>query len=156
MSQSKSLDAIDSALVTVMRLSKRPAYWEEFQSIVGQSIDRPSMAILLMLSDQPLRFQEVVQRLGVEAPSISRKVHELELAGLIMRTPTDDRRVHLLSLTAKGNNLAKDIASARRQMLKLILNDWDDDEQIRFSELITLLADGMSNRYGNKIIRKEQ
>ena len=148
MAKSDSLDKIDSALFNVMRIAKRPAYWDEFQRKADVQIDRPAAAILMMLSLHPLQFQEVVSRLGVEAPSISRKVHELEHQGLIRRQPTEDKRVHMLALSAEGSAIAAKIKNARRELLSEILSDWSVADTEQLSELMARLAQEYKTRYG--------
>ncbi len=150
MAKSDSLDKLDAALFGVMRIAKRPSYWDEFQRKAEVQIDRPAAAILMLLSKRPLQFQEVVNKLGIEAPSISRKVHELEHLDLIYREPTADRRVHMLALSSEGSLLAEKIKSVRRAMLDEILSDWNDADTKALGELLSRLALDLNTRYGSK------
>lgn len=154
MNQSDDLDRLDSALLAVMRIAKRPSYWEEFQRRADTQIDRPAAAILMMLANHPLQFSEVVAKLGIEAPSISRKVHELEEDGLIAREPMLDRRVHLLALSGQGQALATKILNVKRSMLKDALSDWTNTDTRQLSELLTRLAQDLSLHFGAKEIGK--
>ena len=156
MANNDALDKIDSALFSLMRIAKRPAYWEEFQRQANAQIDRPAAAILLLLSHHPLSFSNLVTKLGIEAPSISRKVHELEQAGYIRREPTDDRRVHLLSLTSSGQALYIDVVRARRAMLASDLSDWTELDKTKLSDLLTRLASDLAKRYGNTKEKREE
>ena len=150
MTKGDALDKLDSALLSVMRLAKKPAYWDEFQRKADIQIDRPAAAIVMMLSEHTLQFQEVVNKLGVEAPSISRKVHELESLKLIRREPMADKRVHMLALSSEGIALSRKIKSARREMLDQLLVAWTAEDTELLSQLLTRLALDFSSRYASK------
>ncbi|MGH7234700.1 MAG: MarR family winged helix-turn-helix transcriptional regulator [Candidatus Saccharimonadales bacterium] len=141
---------LDSALLAVMRVAKKPLYWDDFQRKAGAQIDRPSAAILMLLGMRNLQFRELVAKLGIEAPSISRKVHELEQDGLVAREQTVDRRVHVLSLTTEGRKLSERIIDARKAMLKEVLVGWSGSEKRLLSEQLVRLASDLATRYGTK------
>jgi DNA-binding MarR family transcriptional regulator len=150
MDNSDQLAMIDASLFDVMKVAKRPRYWDEFQKRTGAQIDHPTAAILRILSDQPLQFRDLVNRLGIEAPSISRKVHDLEQEGLIYRNPTEDRRIHILALSSQGRDLAHKILQARITMLDDALADWTASEKHQLNESLSRLASDLSNQYGSK------
>ncbi len=150
MDNNSKLAVIDAALFDAMKVAKRPRYWDEFQRRVGSQIDRPTAAILRLLSAQSLQFRDLVTKLGIEAPSISRKVHELEQEGLIERSPTEDRRVHILSLSNEGKSLARKIIDARFSILNDTLISWSENDKAKLSELLSRLAKDLSNQYGSK------
>ena len=150
MHDDEELDRLQTALFKCLRSIKRPNYWEEFQSRADAVIDRPASAIILMLLNGPMQFQELVHSLGVEAPSISRKVHELEDENLIKRVPTKDKRVHLLSLTREGSSLGGRIKQARREMLAEILSDWPNDKRRALITLVESLAEAMGTHFDSK------
>ena len=126
--KSSQLDSIESSLTAVMRIAKRPGYWDELQKRSGIIIDRPAAAIIIILSKCPSNFASVVTRLGIEAPSVSRKVHELEDKGLILRRPTDDKRVHELELSKEGLVIAESLLKAKRSIYQEVLNSWNDKD----------------------------
>jgi DNA-binding MarR family transcriptional regulator len=146
----EELDRLETALFKCMRTAKRPYYWEELQRRADVSIDRPAAAIILSLLNGPLQFQKLVHRLGVEAPSISRKVHELENNNIIKRVPTEDKRIHLLSLTEEGNAIGDNIKRARREMLADILSDWPSGKRHELIALVESLAKAMQEYFGSK------
>ena len=146
----EELDRLEIALSKCTRIAKRPYYWDELQKRAAVAIDRPAAAIILSLLNGPLQFQELVRRLGVEAPSISRKVHELENDHLITRVPTEDKRVHLLSLTREGSTIGGNLKRARREMLAYILNDWPSDKRHELTMLVEHLALAMQEYFTSK------
>ncbi len=155
MNNSDQLSRIDSALFEVMKIAKRPRYWDDFQRRLGAQIDRPAAAILRLLSVQPLQFSDLVSKLGIEAPSISRKVHELEQEGLINRNPTDDRRVHILDLSDQGKILAQKIIDVRLAMLSEALANWSATDIHVLGESLSRLAIDLSTSYGIKDTAKQ-
>ena len=146
----EELDKLESALNAVIRITKKPGYWEKFQSIAGVSIDRPAAGILQVLSVRDCRFQELVSFLGVEAPSVSRKVHELENLGLIERKDTSDKRVHELSLNKSGQEVARSIKEARRTILNDVLSSWNEIDRQKLIESFNRLATDMHDHFNVK------
>ena len=144
------LDSIEMSLSAVMRIAKRPGYWEELQKRAGIVIDRPAAAILIILSKRPANFQSVVNRLGIEAPSVSRKVHELEAKGLILRRPTADKRVHELELSRDGLIMAGKLLNAKRSIYQDVLGDWGSQDIEELNRLLNNLANDMKNKFENK------
>ena len=125
----QDMDQLDVALASCLRILKQPIYWEKITRFANTTIDRPSATILAILAKGPYQFQELVSRLGVEAPSVSRKVHQLEDQGLILRKPTADKRVHELYLSAQGRSLADRLCAARHRLLGEITSTWTARQQ---------------------------
>lgn len=144
------IDRLEAALTTFNRIIKKPSYWEEFQLRAGVNIDRPSAAIIYVLAKEDCQFQTLVNRLGLEAPSISRKVHELEQQGLIERKPSDDRRVHKLHLSHQAQAVYKQLSDAKRDILSETLQGWTAEERHQLIIIIEHLADDMKNRFETK------
>ncbi len=123
------MDQLDVALSSCLRIMKQPIYWEKFTKLANTTIDRPSATILAILSKGPYQFHELVNRLGVEAPSVSRKVHQLEDQGLVLRKSTSDKRVHELYLSTQGRTLADKLCTARHRLLAEITSTWTARQQ---------------------------
>ena len=147
MDKSSALDSIESALTSLMRIAKRPGYWEELQKRAGIVIDRPAAAILIILSKHSDNFQAVVAKLGIEAPSVSRKVHELEDKGLIKRRPTEDKRVHALELSQEGEDIAIRLLQAKRSLYREVLADWGSADIQGLNRLLNKLSEDMKIKF---------
>jgi DNA-binding MarR family transcriptional regulator len=145
-----NLDNIEASLTALMRIAKRPGYWEELQSRADTTIDRPAAAILIILSKCPANFQTVVSRMGIEPPSVSRKVHELEQKGLIKRQPTEDKRVHQLELSEEGMAIASRLLNAKRSLYQDVFKAWSTDEVDSLDALLEKLTAGMKDYFENK------
>lgn len=139
----EEMDRLEAALTSCMRVVKRPGYWEKFSERAGINIDRPGAAILMALYTEHCQFQKLVTRLGVEAPSVSRKVHALQDEGLIVRKPTDDRRVHELHLSDKGRIVAERLLKAKRQMLAEVISDWSGEQKKQLIDSLDRFATEM-------------
>jgi DNA-binding MarR family transcriptional regulator len=153
-SNSTELEKLEGALFGCIRITKRQSYWEEFQKRADVTIDRPAAFILMVLGKRSLQFQDLVNKLGVEAPSVSRKVHELENDGFIKRQSTADRRIHLLTLTKKGADVTSRINKARRAIFSEIMSGWPDEDKKQLSRLLAKLSEDLSNRFSPKKMQK--
>lgn len=142
------LENLDNALRQLFQAIKRPSYWQLVLDQGGFSIDRPAAAILLMLyhdKQTSYRVLDLAARLGVEAPSVTRKTQELETAGLISRTPgpTDRRSVELL-ITPKGRALANRLLKARAASLKAVLDKWPASKRHQFITYLSRFSDELA------------
>ena len=141
----KELDRLVGAIGQCVRLIKQPAYWHATTRLAKTDIDRTSAIILQILYNQSCRFLELVDMIGIEAPSISRKVHELVENGLVdSHTDPKDHRVHSLRLTTAGRDLALKLRQAQHSMMLTILKDWTDQDRQDLSVMLERLADNVS------------
>lgn len=146
----EEMDKLEAALSACMRVVKRPGYWEKFSEYAGVSIDRPAAAILMVLRTEHCQFQQLVSRLGVEAPSVSRKVHALQDEGLIVRMPTEDKRVHELHLSDEGRAIADRLLEAKRKMLASVVAEWTDEQKKQLVEALDRFAGDMKRSFDKK------
>ena len=144
------LDRLEDALASCLRVAKRPGYWEEFQRRAATDIDRPAAAILLLLERKPCQFQMLVNLLGIEAPSVSRKVHELENLGLIILQSASDRRVRMLALSDSGKDLSRRLKRAKRAVLGDVLAGWSTRERAQLINALEHLSVALSARFTTK------
>lgn len=143
----KEIDQLEATLSGLLRLSKRPIYWSSFTKEAGISLDRPTVTILLNLAEQPASFNELVLRVGIEAPAVSRKVHELIDQDLIIRQTTIDRRVHLLDLSSEGQQIAQRFRQAKRKLLSAVLARIPSQEQRDLIKNLTLFVVAMNEQF---------
>ena len=94
--------------------------------------------ILWMLGSLgPTRARELVTALGTGAPSVSKAISKLDVAGLITREPDlDDQRSHTLHLTAEGREAAQSLYDVGDAMVAEIFTDWDDADVSQLSALL--------------------
>jgi DNA-binding MarR family transcriptional regulator len=87
-----------------------------------------------------LRVTELGKRLIIRPPSVTSVVDRLERDGLVSREPAaDDRRVKLVSLTAKGRNLVTQVLEVHEPQIQRILAGLSRQEQGELSRLLARL-----------------
>ncbi|NNN02116.1 MAG: MarR family transcriptional regulator, partial [Acidimicrobiaceae bacterium] len=92
---------------------------EELLRAAGVRLDRAGAALLYKLrlyADTPLRVTSLAALLGVDAPTVTRKVQQLERLGYVAREPDpDDGRASLIRLTTSGQETVDRILAAHRE-----------------------------------------
>ncbi len=147
MSLDDDLDTIETGLMQLHKTSFQHKGWENLIQEAGVNLDRPAAALLkvLLVVDKPCKILDVAQYLGIEAPSVSRKVKELEDAGLLTRKPDEyDGRVSNLSLTAKGREQLTRLQRVRRAHLARTLASWSEDDRHKLAQLFAQLTSDLT------------
>lgn len=138
-----------------MQTMKRPQSWSLIIAQAGVTLDRPAAAILFLLTHhEPTQFRlhEIAERLGIEAPSVTRKIQQLEQAGLVARQQdAQDKRAYSLCITVAGRRIAKQLRTAQRQILMKALSDWPKSERQQFVKLFEQFSDSIGRYYTKPI-----
>lgn len=141
----KELDAIEAALVALYRASFQHRAWEDIQKRSGINLDRSSAALLKVVhgcGQANCRIQDIARYLGIEAPSVSRTVQELEHDGLLRRrADSNDRRASNIVLTETGLQQLAKLQSTKRERLKTALHSWSADDRHDLARLLNQLAE---------------
>ena len=157
MTKSGELDALEQSLRELFQTLKRPRYWARVSRQAGIDLDRPAAQVLYMLAreSKPLRVHDVAQRLGVEAPSATRKTQELEHMGLLRRLPDPrDRRVVGLRITTSGRSTARRLRQSQRGLMSQAVGDWKPGERRQLAELLTRLTHDLTQAAETDFIKK--
>ena len=92
----------------------------------------------------PVALSDLAERLGIDAPAVTRKAQRLERLGLVSRArDADDARASRLRLSPQGREAIERILLARRQWLTMLLADWPPEERCEFVRLLCRFADGI-------------
>ncbi|HEY4963737.1 MAG TPA: MarR family transcriptional regulator [Candidatus Saccharimonadales bacterium] len=140
------VDRLDEALISLFQHLKRPANWAEITATAGVILDRPSSGIVHILCNKGARFtlNDLAEKLGVEAPTVTRKTQQLEKQGLVRRSKsTDDRRSVYLEVTDKGRNINRQIRLARRKLSEKALKQWTIEDRSKFIDLFEKYVDSL-------------
>jgi DNA-binding MarR family transcriptional regulator len=119
--------------------------------ITSVGTDGISYARLRLLEDLhcrgPQKMRALADELGLTPRNITDAVDALESEGLVRRTahPTD-RRATLVELTDAGIATAEQELLPRQCAIGDLFNDLSEAEQLRLSELLDRLADGLRRR----------
>lgn len=141
---------LDAAMRNLVQTMKRPQTWAALSARADLTIDRPGATMLQLLVAQPgnWRLHDLAERLGVEAPTITRKAQQLELAGLVFRVrDAKDGRAFSLRITEKGRIVARKLETAQRQVLEAALRAWPDTDRQQFTTLLQRFSDDLSQQY---------
>lgn len=149
--KANDLDDIETGLIALHQAMFQHRSWEDLQKRAGITMDRSSATLLKVVAycgKSPCRMQDIAQKLGIEAPSVTRTVQELEAAGLIKRTADKtDRRASNVSLTKKGEQQLAKMQKARHQRLAQALSEWSTHDRQQFGLLLQRFADELSKTY---------
>ena len=138
-----TIAGIESALHMLARRLKQARLHDFVLKQAGVDIDQAGLAILYVLHAEKgsLRVTDLAERLGIDAPAVTRKAQRLERLGLVSRTRcVDDARVCRLRLSADGQEAISRFLVARHQWLITLLADWSPEDQRDFARLISRFA----------------
>jgi DNA-binding MarR family transcriptional regulator len=148
------LETIEAALGNLHRAMYQHRAWEELRRSAGLTIDRANATLLKTVAHCPggqCRMQDVARILGIEAPSVSRTVQELEQAKLLERIQdTDDRRAFNLKLTAAGKTELHKLRAARREHLSEVFASWSAQDRHDFARLLSKFGADLTGSYAEE------
>ena len=141
-------DAADAA--EILRAITRIAYLitrarrhDRVRTVAAVPLDRAAVMVLGQLAEAgPVRPGELADRLGVEAPHVTRQVQRLQQAGYADRVPDpDDRRAQLIQLTPAGRAAADRIREAGTAGMQAALAHWPPQERHQLATLLHRMVD---------------
>jgi len=137
--------AIEEALDALAHAATRVRTHERLVEEAGVQVDRADVAVLRHVTGTPPpRLGELAERLGVDAPSVTRKVQQLEARGLVVRAsdPVDRRAVRVV-LTRRGRRVLERLLVVRRRQLAAVLVRWPVGDQLEFARLLRRFAEDL-------------
>ena len=140
------MDRFNEALQNVARSITQVRLHERLLRLAGVRLDRAGATLLFKLStkDDPLRITDLAEMLGVDTPTVTRKVQQLERDGLVVRqTDPDDRRASRIRLTPPGRRTIERVRRARRAWLQQLLQEWNDEDLSALADLLTHFAEDL-------------
>src|SRR5277367_5676809 len=127
-----AVERIQQGLSVVAQSVNQVRAHERMLEAAGIRLDRAGASLLYKLhlgGDTALRVTTLAERLGVDTPTVTRKVQQLERLGLVAREDDpDDRRAIRIRLTDDGRDLLQRLLVARRQWLDRMLEGWSQDD----------------------------
>jgi len=130
---------VQGALQVVARSITQVRLHERLLRAAGVRLDRAGATLLhkLAAGGESLRVTDLAELLAVDAPTVTRKVQQLERDGLVTRhADPDDRRATRITLTAAGRRTLDKVLRARRAWLAHLLEGWDESELAVFATLL--------------------
>jgi DNA-binding MarR family transcriptional regulator len=142
----RQVDRFDEVLQTVARSTTQVRLHERLLRLAGLRLDRAGATLLYKLSVQgdSLRVTDLAEILGVDCPTVTRKVQQLERDGMVVRqTDPDDRRASRIRLTPAGRKTIERVRRARRAWLEQLFTEWDDDDLSTLADLLCRFAESL-------------
>jgi DNA-binding MarR family transcriptional regulator len=137
-----TLYAVDEALRALFRGRRGARLHAEACRRVDVRLDPPAFFLLSLLAERPARLTDLACRVGLDASTISRKLQELEAAGLTTRQDDPaDRRAALLTLSEQGLETLSRVGDARRAHLGELLADWSEADRLELARLLGRFAE---------------
>jgi DNA-binding MarR family transcriptional regulator len=112
---------------------------ERLLQSAGVRLDRAGAAALykLHLHGDAIRVTVLAEMLGVDAPTVTRKIQQLERDGLVVRhADPDDGRASRIRLTPAGRRTLERVTKARRAWLDRMFDGWAEQDLVAFGSLL--------------------
>jgi DNA-binding MarR family transcriptional regulator len=136
-------EEIASALVSVARAMTQVRVHDTLCRQAGVDVDRLGAAVLFKLVSEggDVRVTELAERLGIDAPAVTRKVQQLERVGLVSRhSDPADARASRLDVTAAGRRTIERLQRAQAEWMGELLADWSGADRAELARLLQQLA----------------
>jgi DNA-binding MarR family transcriptional regulator len=147
--QRDDLTRIGEALAGVFRAGHAARLHERVAEEAGVAVDRTGFVLLAKAMREPARISQLAERIGLDTSTTSRKVAELEAAGLVVRThDPGDRRAAVVSTTAPGDELVARVREARNRAFGQMLSGWAAADRARLADLLERLVEDIERQGG--------
>jgi DNA-binding MarR family transcriptional regulator len=133
-----ALAKVEEAFTSFASRSSLSRLRERIATAAGGAIDPGGYPMLgRILAWAPLRTTDLAERAGLDVSTASRRVGDLEQAGLVTHVADpDDRRAHLLEVTAKGRRTLTRVREAHLAILDEALAEWSPEEIRALAEVL--------------------
>jgi DNA-binding MarR family transcriptional regulator len=138
------LDQITASLQTLSRSFNQARHHELLLREAGVRIDRAGALLLYKLHHArgALRISELAELLGIDTPSVTRKVQLLERLGYVSIQPeVEDRRAKRVALTPNGDETLQRVMDAGKKRLARLFVGWTRQEIEELNASMSKLAD---------------
>jgi DNA-binding MarR family transcriptional regulator len=134
-----SVDQIQAAFQVVAGSITQIRVHERLLTAAGVRLDRAGAALLYKLHvyGDSLRVTDLADLLGVDAPTVTRKIQQLEREEFVSRRPDpDDGRATRIMLTRAGRRAIEKVLEARREWYERLVAEWTDEDLTTFASLL--------------------
>jgi len=133
------LGALHNSMQAFSRMVAQGKVTEAVMRRARIDLSRADVQLLhaLLEAGDGIRFGDLAERLLVDAPTVTRRVQQLEGRNLVRRTADPlDRRAQLVQLTALGTRTIERSVAAFHAWLEEILADWSGQDRERLADLL--------------------
>ena len=119
----------------------------------GVRLDRAGSALLFKLHrhrSDPLRVSDLADLLGIDTPSVTRKLQQLERLGYVAIVPDpEDKRAKRINLTRSGEKTIDRMFAAVNNRLARLFADWTVEELMPFVASLERFAQALTTEMEN-------
>lgn len=141
------VQAVGDAMLTLQRLTSNRTVHQMLMQMVGSDLSIQETRVLLALHSESLTATELARRLRMDAGASSRQVTSLTERGLVKRSSVRDTdgltTRALLTVSARGRNLAEKIEAVRTSHLDRTFAHWSPDDATALARLLTRFVSDM-------------
>lgn len=153
MPSNEDLDRISASLQVLARSFNQARAHEHILQEAGVRLDRAGVALLYKLhlnTDGSLRVSELAERLGIDAPAVTRKVQQLERLGFVSRdADPEDKRATRIRITSSGEATLQLVLNAHKKRLARLFDEWTAEELQSFSSSLGSFAEALTKDMEN-------
>jgi DNA-binding MarR family transcriptional regulator len=149
----EELDLVTASLQVLARAFNQARTHEQLLQDAGVRLDRAGSALLYKLhvhTDGSFRVSELAERLGIDAPAVTRKVQQLERLGFVARdADPEDKRATRIRLTSLGEETLQLVLAAHKRRLARLFADWTAEELRSFASSMSRFAEVLTKDMEN-------
>jgi len=125
-----------AAVTEVVRWAGRTGVRGRLLGAAGRELSVNDVHLLrVIVANGPVRVSDLAESQGVDKSTITPQVRRLEERDLVTRRPDPaDRRAVLLSVTARGHRIRRQMNKAGAAVFDDVLRDWPDDDRRALAE----------------------
>ncbi|MGH9198382.1 MAG: MarR family winged helix-turn-helix transcriptional regulator [Acidimicrobiia bacterium] len=114
----------------------------------GETCDRVGYLVLkAVAAGESVRVSDLARDLGVEVPTMSRHVANLNAGGYLRKTPdSNDGRVTWVELTDRGHATVSALESQRRLVLSRVFAGWSSADRNTFVDLLERFSNELADQ----------
>ncbi len=134
-----ALDAVNRSMQAFGHLVSHGRVIEAVLRDARINLSRADVQVLGTLREagDGIRLGDLADRLQLDAPTVTRRVQQLESRHLVRRASDPlDRRAQLVQLTGTGNRTIERAKAAVHQWLAEVLAGWSTQEREQFARLL--------------------
>jgi DNA-binding MarR family transcriptional regulator len=144
-SPNENIVQIQECLSIVLQSMNQVRAHEHLLQAAGVRIDKAGIALMFKLQrhgESPLRVTDLAELLGVDPPTVTRKVQQLEKLGFVIReADAADGRATRIQLTQDGRDTLERVLKAHREFLGRLFDSWTPKELETFSSMLKTFSD---------------
>ncbi len=138
---------IQSSLQMMSQSMNQVRAHEHLLQAAGVRIDKAGIALLFKLQrhgDSALRVTDLAELLGVDPPTVTRKVQQLERLGFVIReADAEDGRATRIQLTQAGRDTLERVLTAHRDFLARLFDEWPGKDLRNFAALLERFSENL-------------